>query len=96
VSARRKEDTAETWRVEREKRVSLGIHATSVEVERRGRFKYVVVERWSSGLDGSWSPPHWFRWTAGRHARRLARELTRPDPEFEVVLTLPIARSEQP
>ena len=45
---------------------------TAVEVVREGRFRYVVVERYDNGLDMSWEPPHRFRWTAERHARKSA------------------------
>ena len=51
---------------------------TAVEVVREGRFRYVVVERMSNGFDTSWEPNHFFRWTAARHARRLARTMADP------------------
>lgn len=50
----------------------LSIKRTAIEVVREGRFRYVVVERMDSGLDGTWEPSHWFRWRAVRHARKLA------------------------
>lgn len=45
---------------------------TAIEVERRGMWRYVVVMRREHGFGSEWMPGHLFRWTAVRHARRLA------------------------
>jgi hypothetical protein len=51
------------------------INLVAVEVEQRGRFRYVVIERMSNGLDMTFGPDHMFRWAAKRSARRLSRRL---------------------
>jgi len=72
-------------------REPLDMRVSSVDVERRGRFRYVVVTRVPNGIDMEFQPACMFKWTAMRLARKTwAQERQRQQRDTSTVAALAV------